>query len=254
MTATTSRSGLRTVGVAFGVAVLGFLLAVPVTLVVANLYVLLTGNSIGPVATLGISMLSLQGIAFPLTAWLYVRYRGLSWSFIPASVPSLRDLLYVGGAYVGVFVALYAIAAVIAFTATEPAANQGALIALENPEILPYVIVLQLVLIGPGEELLFRGVIQGTLRERFGSPVAIVLASLAFAPAHLTALVGGLSAVAVTITILFVPSLVFGYVYEKTDNVVVPMLTHGLYNATLFGLMYLAVQLGIEPEMLGVAV
>lgn len=250
MSATGSRSKLRTVGVAFGVAVLGFLLTVPVTIVVANLYVLVTGNEIGPVAVLGISMLSLQGIAFPLTAWLYVRFRGLSWSFVPASVPSLRELGYVVAAYVGVLVAVYAIAILVTLTSTEPAANQGALTALQNPEIIPYLVVLQLLLIGPGEELLFRGVIQGTLRERFDAPAAIVLASLAFAPAHATALVGGLSAVAVTVAILFVPSLVFGYVYEKTDNIVVPMLTHGLYNATLFALMYLAIQVGVEPALL----
>ena len=40
---------------------------------------------------------------------------------------------------------------------------------------------------------------------------------------------------------LVLPTLVFGVVYELTENLVVPALTHGLYNATLFGLLYLTV-------------
>jgi len=202
------------------------------------------------VAGLGISMVSLQGIAFPATAWLYIRYSDRSWSFIPASLPSLRDLKYVVASYIGVFAVIYAIAILLTVTSTETASNTAATTALQHPEIIPYLIVLQLLLIGPGEELLFRGVIQGSLREHFGAAAAILLASLTFAPLHITALVGGLQAVAVSIAILFVPSIFFGYVYEKTENIVAPALAHGLYNATLFVLMWAAVQAGVEPELL----
>ena len=245
-----SDSKLRAVAAAFGVAVLGFILAIPAAIVVANAYVLATGNQIGPVATLGISMLSLQGIAFPVTAWLYLRYRDRPWSFVPASFPSLRDLKYVAASYIGIFAVVYAIAIVLTVTSTEAASNSAATTALEHPDIIPYLAVLQLLLIGPGEELLFRGVIQGSLREYFSAPAAILLASVTFAPAHITALAGGLQAVAVTVGILFVPSLFFGYLYEKTENIVAAALAHGLYNATLFALMYVAVQTGAEPEML----
>lgn len=247
---TAGGSRLRAVLVAFGLALLGFLLAIPAGLVVATAYTTVTGDQIGDVAALGISMLSLQGIAFPATAWLYVRRRGLSWDYVPASVPDRSDLKYVVGAYVGVFAAIYAISVVLTLTSTEAASNTGATTALQNPGIIPYLIPLQLLLIGPGEELLFRGILQRRLRERFDAWPAIVLASLAFAPAHLLALSGGPSAVLVSVGVLFVPSVVFGYLYEKTQNIVVPALTHGLYNATLFTLMYVAVTFGGEsvPE------
>ncbi|WP_232700986.1 CPBP family intramembrane glutamic endopeptidase [Halobacterium wangiae] len=245
-----SDSKLKAVAVAFGIALLGFVLAIPATLVVANAYVLLTGNEIDAVAGLGISMVSLQGIAFPATAWLYIRYSDRSWSFIPASFPSLRDLKYVAASYIGVFASVYAVAILLAVTSTETASNTAATTALEHPEIIPYLIVLQLLLIGPGEELLFRGVIQGSLRERFSAPAAILLASLTFAPLHITALVGGLQAVAVSIAILFVPSIFFGYLYEKTENIVAPAVAHGLYNGTLFALMFAAIEAGVEPELL----
>ncbi|GAA0269397.1 CPBP family intramembrane glutamic endopeptidase [Halobacterium noricense] len=247
----TGRPRLRAVLVAFGVALLGFALAIPAGLVVGSVYTVATGNQIGPVASLGVSMVSLQGIAFPAAAWVYVRRRGLSWDYVPASVPDLDDFKYVVGAYVAAFAALYAISVVLALTSTEAATNTGATTALEHPEIIPYLIPLQLLLIGPGEELLFRGIIQGRLRERFDAWPAIVVASLAFAPAHILALSGGPTAVLVSISVLFVPSVLFGYTYEKTGNIAVPALTHGLYNATLFTLMYVAVT--YAPEATGEA-
>lgn len=243
-------SKLRAVLVAFALAVLGFLLAVPVGFVVANAYVTVTGNEIGDVALLGLSLISLQGIAFPLTAWLYVRRRGVGWDYVPASFPDGSDLKYVVGAYIGSFAALYAISVVLTLTSTEAATNTGATTALENPEIIPYMIVLNLLLIGPGEELLFRGVLQKRLRERFAAWPSIILASMAFAPLHIFALSGSLSAAAVTIGILFVPSIAFGYIYERTGNIVVPALAHGLYNATLFALMWVAVQAGVDTQAL----
>jgi len=234
-------SRLRAVLVAFAVALLGFVLAVPAGILVAGVYTAVTGNQIGAVASLGVSMVSLQGIAFPAAAWMYVRRRGLSWDYVPVDVPDLGDLKYVVGAYVTAFVALYAISIVLTLTSTEAASNTGATTALEHPEIIPFLIPLQLLLIGPGEELLFRGVIQRRLRERFAAWPAIIVASLAFAPAHVIALSGGPTAVLVSISVLFVPSILFGYTFERTNNLAVPALTHGLYNATLFALMYVAV-------------
>lgn len=252
MTAARFDSKLKAVGVVFLVALLGFVLAFPATLVVANAYTALTGQQLGDVAALGISVVSLQGIAFPVTAWLYVRRRELSWSFVPADFPGLSDLKYVVVGYVGSFAAVYAIQILLTLTSTESASNSAATTALENPGVIPYLIPLMLILVGPGEELLFRGVIQGTLREHFDVWPAIVLASMTFAPAHILALSGGPSAVAVTIGVLFVPSLIFGYVYERSTNIVVPALAHGLYNATLFALMYAAIKYAPESsELLG---
>nr|WP_275690771.1 CPBP family intramembrane glutamic endopeptidase [Halorubellus sp. JP-L1] len=100
--------------------------------------------------------------------------------------------------------------------------------------------------IGPCEELLFRGVVQRRLREVASAPVAIVAASALFAAAHVVALIGNLAAMAVTISILFFPALVFGVLYEYTKNVTVTALVHGLYDAVLFGLLYVA--LTFAPE------
>ena len=255
-TPSSSRPGgsrTRAVGVAAALAVLGIVVGIVVSIPVTLAYGAATNTpieEIGGVALLGISLVSLQGIAFPLVAWAYVRRRGVGWSFVPASTPSLSAVKYIVGGYLAAFGALIAVSVVLSVVSVEPAQNTAGTTALENPGIIPSLAVLQFLLVGPGEELLFRGVIQGSLREHFDAWPAILLASVMFAPIHILALSGGPAAVATTIGILFVPSIVFGYLYEKTDNIVVPAFTHGLYNATLFGLTYLATQIEQPPELL----
>lgn len=72
------------------------------------------------------------------------------------------------------------------------------------------------------EELLFRGCIQGGLRRATGSPlVGIVVTSTLFASIHL----------AWTIPPIFVLSLLFGVVYERTRNLWAVTIMHALFNA-----------------------
>jgi len=249
--ASASGGRIRAVVVAFLVAVAGFVLGIG-TIFTLSVVAALAKIRAGPVEQLFLSLVGLQGIAFPAAAYLYLRWRGLPLSFVPARVPSGRELLVVFGGYIGVFALVLVTGTVVtvlvsALAGTEPAPNQAGMTALENPEIIPWLIPAMLFVLGPGEELLFRGIIQGSLREKFSAPAAIVLAGLTFAPAHIPALVGSPAAVLATVTILFVPSLVFGAVYEYTDNIVVPALLHGLYNSTLLALLYAAVQSGAVP-------
>jgi hypothetical protein len=116
-------------------------------------------------------------------------------------------------------------------------------IGFQNPEVLLLLVPASFLLIGPGEELLFRGVVQGRIREAFGPVPGIALASAIFAAIHYFALTGGAGGRLVTIGILFLPSVVFGAAYELTDNLVVPSLIHGAYNATLFTVLYASIRL-----------
>jgi membrane protease YdiL (CAAX protease family) len=232
-------SRLRLIGLSLGVTIGAVLFGIALLILMAvalnNLGVTLDGPT-----QLVLSLVALQGIAFPVSGYLYLRWRGRSLDFIPVSLPNLREVAFVLVGWITALGLVFAASLIVAALGGEAAQNQAGQTALENPEFIPYLIPLVFLLNGPGEELLFRGVIQGTLRERFSGPAAIVLASLMFAPLHIIALTGSLEAALTTIAILFVPSLVFGAVYELTDNFVVPSVVHGLYNATLFGLVYLA--------------
>jgi len=237
-----TRVRLRAVGLAALLAVGGFVLGVVVGNVLALVLVIGFGVALTGPVSLGVSLVSIQGIAFPLVALWYLRRSNRSVDFLNVRMPSGRDLAVAVGAWpaLQVLVVVTLVVLVTFSGGTEPASNQAGETAMENPEIIPLLIPLVFLFNAPGEELLFRGVIQGSLRDHFGPGAAIVLATAMFAPLHIFALIGSLQAMLVTIAGLFVPGLVFGMVYEHTENLVVPSLTHGLYNATLFGLVYVA--------------
>ncbi len=189
-----------------------------------------------------ITLVLTQGIGFGGVALGYLSIRGLGRRFLPANVPSKRDLAWVAVGYVlalgGAFLGL----GVVVVTGAPAAQNQLGEVAVQNPELLLLLVPFSFLLIGPGEELLFRGIVQGTLRQAFGPVAGVTIASAIFAAVHYLALSGGAGARLTTVGVLFLPSLVFGAAYERTRNLVVPSLIHGAYNATLFLLVFLALR------------
>jgi len=246
--------------VAAVLVVSGLGLGVGVALVV-GLSVLLVGLGLdpSPFTLLVVSLVSIQGVAFGGVALLYLRFRGRSVDSVGLRLPSVRELLIVVGGYAAAFVAAITGAVVIGVTGAPAGENQVAEFASADPTVLLWLVPASFLLIGPGEELLFRGIVQGRLRETFDPVPGVVLASALFAAVHFLALTGGAGGRLVTVTVLFFPALVFGAVYELTDNLVVPALVHGAYNATLFAFAYLAIRLSEseafpEPETLSLLV
>lgn len=197
-------------------------------------------------AGLTLSTLLQQGLVFGSIAVGYLWLRDLDLGWIGVSRPDLKGVLWIGAGWIGAFVAVIVLLIIVLLLGLEPGQNQIQGVVAENPDLIPVLIVLTIVLIGPGEELLFRGIVQGSLRERFGPAVAITLASIIFAAAHVGSLTGSLGSRIVTIGVLLVPALVFGTAYERTNNLVVPALIHGLYNATLFSITYVGIKYGPE--------
>lgn len=191
-----------------------------------------------------LSAVLVQGIAFGAVSVLYLRIRGLGLTFVGLGVPDFRELLVVVSGYVLALTGAIAMVAVVVLAGLQPAQNRVAELGAVNPEVFLLLAVLSMLLIGPGEELLFRGIVQGTLRGVFSGPVAVLLATAIFALAHTTSLAGPLSGRALTVGLLFVPGLVLGAAYEYTDNIAVPALIHGGYNATLFVLAYASLAFG----------
>jgi len=235
-------SRTRLVVTCFGLAVAGILAGGVILVLLGIILFGLLGLSITPLSQLALSLVAIQGLGFPLVAVLYFRYTGRSLrSFVPVSLPSLRELGLSVGAWVAAIVITPVVAAiVIALADDRPASNAAGETAQQNPEIIPLLLPLVFLLNAPGEELLFRGVIQGLLAERFSAWAAIALATAAFAPLHIIALLGSPNAALLTIIIISVPSLIFGSVYELTDNLIVPSLVHALFNSTLFVGIYLS--------------
>jgi membrane protease YdiL (CAAX protease family) len=243
-------SPLRSLVVAVVVAAVGIVAGTG--LVIGSLTaVRSSGVTVTPFGFIVASLVLLQGVAFGGVALGYLKYRGLPSTYLGVRVPSLQD---VGAVVVGYVVAIgVAISGAVAvsLTGVEAGSNQAAELGAENPEVLLLLIPASILIIGPGEELLFRGVVQNRLRESFSAVPGIAIASAIFAAIHFVALSGGTGARLVSIVILFFPSVVFGTVYEFTDNLVVPALVHGCYNATLFTLLYVAIRFGeMQPALM----
>lgn len=78
------------------------------------------------------------------------------------------------------------------------------------------------------EELVFRGVFYTAFKQATSQVNALILVSLLFAISH-----GNLA----SSLPLFVLSLAFIWVYERTDSIIAPIITHALFNAANFFLI-----------------
>ena len=230
---------------AFLLGVTGLVLGTIFSLVVLLPLVLL--NMVTATMLIVITLVMTQGVAFGGTALTYLKVRGLPFEYLEIHVPDLRDVGWAVGGYVLVLVAaVVGSQLVTALTQqvagdVDPATNSAAQLGMQNPEVLLLLIPASFLLIGPGEELLFRGIVQNRIRESFGRIVGIVLASLIFAAIHVVALIGSPTAIAMSVAILLFPSLVFGAVYELSENLTVTAFMHAAYDATLFAGLYVSV-------------
>lgn len=233
------------VALALGIGgpVLAFVCSLPVVL-------LLEVVALPVLVVLALLLVAGQYVAFGGLALGYLRFRDMDWaeirSYLGVRVPTLREVGVVLGGWLVIFAAIVAISIVVQLVGAQPAENQAGQVAEEIPALIPPLIVAMFLVVGPSEELLYRGVVQGRLRESFGPAAAIVMASAIFAAIHWAALTGGAVGRLTTIAILFVPSLVFGAVYEYTGNLVVPALLHGLHNAVVLAILYAGLVLAEE--------
>ncbi len=162
-------------------------------------------------------------------------------SFIDLSVPTLRDLGYIVGGLLAIVGAAIAINALLGATGTEGADHGSFERAAGAPELLLVLTVASVLVIGPFEELLYRNVIQKSLYAYFSRAGAVVVASVPFAIVHAAAYAGGdLGQSIVSLGVVLALSLLLGTLYARTENLVVPALVHGLYNAFVYYTTYVS--------------
>lgn len=185
--------------------------------------------------TLVQTVASFVGFLPAVVAYLLITdQRGL----VSVSRPSLRE----AGIVVGAAVVLYALQIGLLLALREFGLGTG-----QNPATTPAgdpvvyyaaMIAVSLFVVGPAEELLLRGVVQGGLRRSFDAAPAIVIAALLFGVLHGNVegtVVEQVAYMGVTVIL----GAILGVLYERTDNVLVPGFAHGLYNAIIFaGLLW----------------
>ena len=94
------------------------------------------------------------------------------------------------------------------------------------------VIAISLLLIGPCEELAFRGFVQKGFENSFGKPKGLLIASILFGLLH-----GFNTPYAIVPT--FAAGIILGYVWQKTGgNTTASALMHGINNSISFSIAY----------------
>lgn len=95
-------------------------------------------------------------------------------------------------------------------------------------------------LAGVGEELLFRGVIQSGLSASFGAWPGLLVASVLF---------GGMHALSRAYFVLAtLMGLYLGGLYQATDNLLLPAIVHGLYDAIAIGYLLMTGASGRDEQ------
>jgi len=237
----------RSVAVALGLGVLG-----PVLAVIGAVGVALADAALGlPLAvTLALGLISGQYVAFAGLALVYLRYRGLDWAgvreYLGIEVPSLGELGLVVAGWVAIFTLIVVAGLLVQLLGLQPAQNQTSETAMQNPGLILPLIAAMFLVVGPCEEILYRGIVQNRLRESLSAVPSILITAAVFATVHVMALSGGAGARLTTIALLLIPSLVLGAIYEYTGNLVVSALLHAIHNSVLLGLLYVVVRFADE--------
>lgn len=220
--------------------ILGFsgLLAISVWATV--LVVAAGGNRIGIALQSALTVVAL-GLGTGTVAIIYLANRGLNASYLDFKVPSKRDVGYIAGGVVLIFLLMYVLSFLLTTLGISTASHSIEQTAKNgNAKVLLLFIPLSWLVIGPGEELLYRNIIQKSLYDTFSEFGAVVIASVVFALAHVFAYASGSTPtqLAGTLVVIFVLSLVLGTVYLKTGNLTASALVHGTFDAVVFAALY----------------
>ncbi|MFO7792133.1 MAG: type II CAAX endopeptidase family protein [bacterium] len=168
-------------------------------------------------------------VGFLIVAYIYIRRRKVT---VPFEAPSRSDLFHIGGGIVIALATAIGFSQLLLYFDLMPESVLEE-IAETSPIFLIVLAILSVVLIAPAEELLFRGAIQGKLREHFTPIPAITTASLLFGSLHFLNYGGDILPIILSTLLIVVIGGIMGWLYERTNNIVVPILVHGIYNFVL---------------------
>jgi len=228
------RVGAVVVGLTVLATVLSGVLAVPAVL-------------LGPTLGTLVLAVTLAELGYALTAVGFVGLsgRGLAWLDLRRLVDARRFLLYVVGGAVVLFAFRSAVLAGAAALEVPFAPPRLTDTGFDTRAFALALIPLSLFVVAPCEELFFRGVLQRYLGETVSTTGAILGAGTLFGLVHLPSYLSySPLGAAVSLFVVFVVGLGFGYLYERTGSLWVAVGVHGVYNALIMASALLLAELG----------
>ncbi|GAB6880015.1 CPBP family intramembrane metalloprotease [Halorubrum gandharaense] len=175
----------------------------------------------------------LQFVGFLLAAVGYLAVTN-EWEILGIDTPSLRDVGLIAGSAVVLLALQYGLLFVLSQIGLSTGQNQATVPTGDPVVYYLALIVVSILVVGPAEEVLFRGVVQGGLRRAYSAWPAILIASALFGLVHVFAVSGTLGEQLAYAGVVGVLGALLGLLYEYTDNVLVPGLAHGFYNAAIY--------------------
>lgn len=225
--ATSGRAKIRTTEVSLGLVLLAIIFG-GFGFLSTQQVMIITGVS-GTEYAILIRPRALQ-FGFLLLAVAYIAYRGDVDQFVRVGVPDVEGIVWI----IGIPIALIGISVVLdpALAAVGLERERDVRVGVDPTATVSLFLVFVVAwwIVGaPAEELLFRGVIQGRLRETFSAVPGVFLAALFFALFHV--LIGPLNGLSLSGIIhngieTFTGGLAFAAAYERTDNLIVPSVAH----------------------------
>jgi membrane protease YdiL (CAAX protease family) len=240
MNSSAERSPLVPVAVAVALGVVGFVVGALVAQIGATLAAAAFGIERGTPSMTLVGLLG-QGVGLVGVGYVYLRSRDRTLSYIRIRQPDLRDVAVGVVGTVALFAYLTAVVAVVNYLDVSLAEHSVVDLIERNPSVALLLVPASVLVTGPTEEFLYRGVVQSRLRERFAVPATVLVAAAPFALVHVPAYLvfSTLAETMTTVTVVLFPlGILLGLYYEYTENLVVPAVVHGVYNAVVFGINY----------------
>lgn len=187
----------------------------------------------------------LASIAVGLLGVVYRRIHSVT-VHVPRWLPTLRETGWiVAGILLSIVVSVLVGIGVQLLNAVPPT-NFITAAAADRP-VLVYGLALfgVLFILAPIEEYFYRGIVQGRLREQVGPVLAIGIVSIGFALGHVPSYwIGGSDLLSpgifLALASIAFASVILGAIYERTRNLVVVIIVHGLVNAIGISLALIA--------------
>jgi len=177
-------------------------------------------------------------VQFMTMGLVLVLYFGMSdklRSFIYQIDLSVRSIIL---SFIVVFLLIAAniVIALISYILGIEVAENAVVSTGDSDEDLLYLalIPVMILFVAPVEEYLFRGILLGAIRENYSKKTAILSSGVIFGLFHIVALVSsGLLSLVFPLLGLSIIGILLGYVYERYQNMLIPIAAHGVYNSTL---------------------
>ncbi len=168
---------------------------------------------------------------------MFARYRGASLKDLGLKRTSPKILLSTSAALVPLFLSTVVVTVVLTSVfGPDPMAEAYTEAAMPRDvfQLVAYVII-YLGLVGPVEELAFRGFVQQGFENSFGKMKGLLIASALFGLPHI-------ASYPYNAATAFANGLVLGYVWQKTDqNTTATAVIHGIFNSIGIILVYLSI-------------